>query len=57
MKEAAKRLTQFDEEIERSNYIEAVAKTYHVGFEELRKLVLKMAVQTGLAKQVERPKR
>ena len=57
MKEAAKRLAQFDEEIERSNYIEAVAKTYHVGFEELRKLVLKMAVQTGLAKQVERPKR
>ena len=57
MKEAAKRLTQFDEEIERSNYIEAVAKTYHVGFEELRRLVLKMAVQTGLAKQVERPKR
>ncbi len=57
MKEAAKRLTQFDEEIERSNYIEAVAKTYHVGFEELRKLVLKMAVQTGLAKPVERPKR
>ena len=57
MKEAAKRLAQFDEEIERSNYIEAVAKTFHVGFEELRKLVLKMAVQTGLAKPVERPKR
>lgn len=57
MKEAAKRLAQFDEEIERSNYIEAVAKTYHVGFEELRKLVLKMAVQTGFAKPVERPKR
>lgn len=57
MKEAAKRLAQFDEEIERSNYIEAVAKIYHVGFEELRKLVLKMAVQTGLAKPVERPKR
>ena len=57
MKEAAKRLAQFDEEIERGNYIEAVAKTYHVGFEELRKLVLKMAVQTGLAKPVERPKR
>ena len=57
MKEAAKRLAQFDEEIERSNYIEAVAKTYHVGFEELRKLVLKMAIQTGLAKPVERPKR
>lgn len=56
MKEAARRLTEFDEEIERHNYIEAVAKAYHVGFEDLRKLVLKMAVQTGLAKPVARPK-
>ena len=50
MKEAAKRLTEFEEEIERNNYIEAVAKAYHVGYEDLRKLVVKMAVQTGLAK-------
>lgn len=56
MKEVAKRLTEFDEEIERNNYIEAVAAAYHVGFENLRKLVSKMAVQTGLAKPVERPK-
>lgn len=56
MKEVAKRLTEFDEEIERNNYIEAVATAYHVGFENLRKLVSKMAVQTGLAKPVERPK-
>ena len=56
MKEAAKKLTEFDEEIERNNYIEAVAKAYHVGFEDLRKLVGKMAIQTGLAKPVERPK-
>lgn len=56
MKEAARRLAEFDEEIERNNYIEAVAKVYHVGYEELRKLVIKMAVQTGLAKPVERPK-
>ena len=56
MKETARRLTQFEEEIERNNYIEAVAKVYHVGFEELRKLVGKMAVQTGLAKPAERPR-
>ena len=56
MKETARRLTQFEEEIERNNYIEAVAKAYHVGFEDLRKLVGKMAVQTGLAKPVERPR-
>lgn len=57
MKETARRLTQFEEEIERNNYIEAVAKAYHVGFEDLRKLVGKMAVQAGLAKPVERPRR
>ena len=56
MKEAARRLTEFDEEIERNNYIDAVAGTYHVGSEDLKKLVGRMAVQTGLAKPVERPK-
>ena len=56
MQEAARRLTEFDEEIERNNYIEAVAKKYHVGFEDLRRLVSKMAVKAGLAKPVERPK-
>lgn len=56
MKETAKRLTEFEEEIERNNYIEAVAGAYHVGYEELRRLVSKMAVQTGLAKPVTRPK-
>ncbi len=56
MKEAAKRLTEFDEEIERKNYIEAVAGAYHVGYEDLRKLVSKIAVQTGLAKPVTKPK-
>ncbi len=55
-REVAKRLTTFEEEIERNTYIQAVAEAYHVGFEELRKLVGKMAIQTGLAKPVERPK-
>ena len=56
MCEAAKRLNQFDEEIERNNYIEAVAKNHHVNPPDLRKLVSRMAVQTGLAKPVERPR-
>ena len=37
MKEAARKLTEFDEEIERNNYIDAVAGTYHVGSEDLKK--------------------
>ena len=52
----AKRLCNFEEEIERNNYIEAVAKTYHLGYETLRKLVAKMAVKTGLATPASRPK-
>ena len=57
MKEAARRLGTFDEEIERNNYIEAVAKTYKVSFEDLRKLVAKMAVVSGLAVPVKRAKK
>ncbi len=56
MKEAAKRLAEFTEEIERNNYIEAVAKEYRVGYEELKKLVVRMAVQTGMAVPARRPK-
>ena len=56
MKEAAKRLTGFEEEIERNNYIEAVAKTYKVTYEDLKKLVVKMAVQTGMATPAVKPK-
>ncbi len=56
MREAAGRLAEFDEEIERNNYIQAAAEKYHVGYEELKKLVMRTAVQTGLAKPVSRPK-
>lgn len=55
-KEVAKRLTEFEEEIERNNYIEAVAEKYRVGYENLRKLVAKTAIKTGLAKPAEKPK-
>ncbi len=55
-KEVAKRLTTFEEEIERNTYIEAVAETYQVGYENLRKLVAKTAIQTGLATPATKPK-
>ena len=54
--EAARRLGSFEEEIERNNYIEAVAKAYHVGYETLRKLVAKMAIKSGLATPAAKPK-
>lgn len=38
-KEVAKRILSFPEELERENYIEAVASKYHVGFEQLRNMV------------------
>ncbi len=56
MRETAGRLAEFEEDIERSNYIEAVAKEYRVNPEELKKLVVKTAVSAGLAKPAERPK-
>lgn len=55
-REIAKKLCGFSEEVERENYIEAVAEKYHIGFENLRKLVLSYAAQTGLAVPAARPK-
>jgi len=52
----ARKLCTFSEEVERENYIEAVAQKYHIGFENLRRLVGTYAVQTGLAQPVIRPK-
>lgn len=55
-REIAKRLCGFPEEIERENYIEAVAQKYNIGFENLRKLVFSYAAKTGLMAPVSRPK-
>lgn len=55
-REIAKKLCGFSEEVERENYIQAVADKYQIGFGNLRKLVLSYAAQTGFAKAVERPK-
>lgn len=55
-REIAKKLCGFSEEVERENYIQAAADKYQIGFQNLRKLVLSYAAQTGFAKPVERPK-
>ena len=55
-REIAKKLCGFSEEVERENYIEAVAEKYHIGFENLRKLVLGYAAKTGLTVPAARPK-
>ena len=56
----ARRLCDFGEDVERENYIEAIAEKYHIGFENLRKLVVNMAAKTGgyavSPMQRERPK-
>lgn len=56
MKEAAARLGEFEEQIERDNYTEAVARAYKVAFEDLKKLVAKTAIEKGLAAPARRPK-
>lgn len=55
--QVAKRLLEFEQELERENYIEAIAARYHVGFENLRKLVNRMAMKNISAPEVkQRPK-
>lgn len=55
-REIARKLCGFAEEVERENYIEAVADKYNIGFDNLRKLVTTYAAQTGLVSPVTRPK-
>ncbi len=49
--EIADRLLGFTEELERNNYIEAIAEKYQMGFENLRKLVNQMGAKGGIARQ------
>lgn len=55
-REVAKKLCNFSEDAERDNYTIAVADKFQIGLENLRKLVISYAAQTGLAKPIERPK-
>ena len=56
-REVSRRLLEFEDELERNNYIEAVATAYRVSRESLEKMVAKMAVNAGMARPVARPKR
>lgn len=49
-REIAKKLCEFSEDVERENYLEAVAAKYGIGVESLKKLVGETAYRTGLAK-------
>lgn len=55
-KEIAKKLCNFNDEVERENYIEAVASKYGIGFESLRNMVNQLGNRQGLIKPLERPK-
>ena len=54
--EIAKKLCEFSEDVERENYLQAIAEKYYIGADNLRKLVVSYAAQTGLARPVERPR-
>lgn len=48
----ARKILTFEEELERNNYIEAVAEKYQIGFENLRKLVLHQGTRAGLTREI-----
>lgn len=47
----AEKILQFEEELERDNYIEAVAKEYQIGYENLRKLVMHLGTRAGFGRE------
>lgn len=55
-REIARKLCEFTEDVERDNYLQAVADKYLIGIGNLRKLVVSYASQTGLARPLERPR-
>lgn len=52
----AKKLCEFEEAVERENYIEAIAGSYNIGYENLRSLVTSYATKTGLVAPASKPK-
>ncbi len=55
-REIAKKLCEFTEDVERENYLTAIAEKYFIGADNLRRLVTNYAAQTGLVRPVERPR-
>lgn len=53
--EIANRLLEFPEELERNNYMEAVAQKFHIDFDNLRKLVNNLAMKNGGVVQRQEP--
>jgi len=54
--ETAKKLLSFSDELERNNYIEAIAQKYGVGYETLRRKVNQMGISLGGVAPVEKPR-
>lgn len=55
-KETAQKLLRFEDEIERNNYIQAVADTYRIPPEDLRKMVNRMAMRGAGIQEPIKPK-
>ena len=55
-REIAARLCRFSEEMERNNYLDAIADQYGISRESLKKLVAAYAASSGAARPLERPK-
>lgn len=55
-REIAKKLCDFPEDVERDNYLEAVARRYGVDRDNLRKLVISYAAKVGLVSETVKPK-
>ncbi len=55
-REIARKLCEFSEDVERENYLQAVAEKYFIGVDNLRKLVISYAAAGGTARPMERPK-
>ena len=54
--EVARRLLGFEEELERENYITAVAEHYHISYEQLRRLVNTLGAKVPATGREERPR-
>lgn len=55
-RDIAGRLLEFEEELERNNYIEAIARKYGIGIQELKKMVNQLAMKGTAAGNYSRPK-
>ncbi|WP_026516343.1 DNA primase [Butyrivibrio sp. MC2021] len=55
-KAIARKLCEFEEALERENYIQAVAARYNIPVDDLRRMVTGFANQGGIVRPAERPK-